>query len=75
MIGESSIGEWVYTLTKCELSCEPLKSMKVQIVAVFIVEHRINNEYRKILEEGDDWYMSITLELCLAEVFYVKHPP
>ena len=63
------------TLIKCELSCEPLKSMKVQIVAVFIVEHRINNEYRKILEEGDDRYMSITLELCLDEVFYVKHPP
>ena len=49
--------------------------MKVQIVAVFIVEHRINNEYRKILEEGNDRYMSTTLELCLAEVFYVKHPP
>ena len=28
-----------------DLACEPLKSMKGQIVADFIVEHRINNEH------------------------------
>ena len=28
-----------------DLVCEPLRSMKGQIVADFIVEHRINNEH------------------------------
>ena len=39
------IGEWAYALIEYDLSCESLKSMKGQIVADFIVEHRINDEH------------------------------
>jgi len=39
------IGEWAYALVKYNLACESLKSMRGQIVADFIVEHRINNEH------------------------------
>jgi hypothetical protein len=37
------IGKWAYTLVEYDLACEPLKSMKGQIVADFIVEHRIDD--------------------------------
>ena len=37
--------------------------MKSQIVADFIVEHRIDNEHGKVLEEGDGQYMSIALRI------------
>ena len=39
------IGKWAYTLIEYDLACEPLKSMKGQIVADFIVEHRISDEH------------------------------
>ena len=37
------IGKWAYALVEYDLACEPLKSMRGQIVADFIVEHRIND--------------------------------
>jgi hypothetical protein len=39
------IGKWAYALVEYDLACEPLKSMKRQIVADFIVEHQINDEH------------------------------
>ena len=39
------IGKWAYALIEYDLACEPLKSMKGQIVADFIVKHRINDEH------------------------------
>ena len=39
------IGKWAYALVEYDLSCEPLKSMRSQIVADFIVEHRINDKH------------------------------
>ena len=38
------IGKWAYGLIEYDLANEPLKSMKGQIVADFIVEHRIDRE-------------------------------
>jgi len=37
-------------LVEYDLACEPLKSMRGQIVADFIIEHRINNKH--VLEVG-----------------------
>ena len=37
------IGKWVYALVEYHLAYESLKSMRCQIVADFIVEHRIND--------------------------------
>ena len=39
------IGKWVYDLVEYDLVCEPLKSMRGQIVVDFIVEHWINDEH------------------------------
>ena len=45
LILSGRIGKWAYALVEYDLACEPLKSMKGQIVADFIVEHRINDEH------------------------------
>jgi hypothetical protein len=37
------ISKWAYALIEYDLAYEPLKSMKGQVVADFIVEHRIDN--------------------------------
>ena len=39
------IGKWAYALVEYNLAYESLKSVKGQIVADFIVEHRINGEH------------------------------
>ena len=39
------IGKWAYALVEYDLAYESLKSMKGQIIADFIVEHRINDEH------------------------------
>ena len=39
------IGKWAYVFVEYDLSCKPLKSMKGQIVADFIIEHRINDKH------------------------------
>ena len=39
------IGKWAYDLVEYDLACEPLKFIKGQIIADFIVEHRINDEH------------------------------
>ena len=39
------ISKWAYALVKYDLTCESLKSMRGQIVADFIVKHRINDEH------------------------------
>jgi hypothetical protein len=38
------IGKWAYALVEYDLVYESLKSVNGQIVADFIVEHRINDE-------------------------------
>ena len=39
------IGKWAYALVEYDLAYESLKSVKGQIVADFIVEHRINDKH------------------------------
>jgi ribonuclease HI len=40
------IGKWAYLLIEYDLAYEPLKSMKGQVVADFIVEHRIDDTHK-----------------------------
>jgi hypothetical protein len=40
------IGKWAYALIEYDLAYEPLKSMRGQVVADFIVEHRINDAHK-----------------------------
>jgi hypothetical protein len=49
------ISEWAYTLIEYGLAYESLKSMKDQVVANFIVEHRIDD-----ILELDVSYITIT---------------
>ena len=39
------IGKWAYALVEYDLAYESLKSVRGQIVADFIIEHRINDEH------------------------------
>ena len=39
------IGKWAYALVEYDLACEPLRSMRGQIITDFIVEHRINDKH------------------------------
>ena len=45
LILSDRIGMWAYALVEYDLACEPLKSMRGQIVVDFFVEHRIIDEY------------------------------
>jgi hypothetical protein len=45
-IMSGTIGKWAYALIEYDLAFEPLKSMKGQVVADFIVEHRINDTHK-----------------------------
>jgi hypothetical protein len=40
------IGKWAYALIEYDLAYEPLKSMKGEVVADFIIEHRINDTHK-----------------------------
>jgi hypothetical protein len=40
------IGKWAYALIEYDLAYEPLKSMRGQVVADFIVEHGIDNTHK-----------------------------
>jgi hypothetical protein len=40
------VGKWAYALIEYDLAYEPLKSMKGQVVADFIVEHRIDDTHK-----------------------------
>jgi hypothetical protein len=39
------IGKWVYALVEYDLAYEPLRSMKGQVVAHFIVDHAIDLDH------------------------------
>jgi len=60
------IGKWAYALVEYDLSCEPLKSMRGQIVEDFIVEHQINDKYD--LEVGyitcTPWKLYFDISVC-----------
>jgi hypothetical protein len=38
------VGKWAYALVEYDLRCEPIGSLKGQIVANFIVQHRIDKQ-------------------------------
>jgi hypothetical protein len=49
------VGKWAYALVQYDLHCKPIKSMRGQIVADFIMEHRINKQL-----DQDVGYMTFT---------------
>jgi hypothetical protein len=62
------IGKWAYALIEYDLAYEPLKVVKGQVVADFIVEHRIDDTYKL-----DISYLTVTPRLCtLMDRFAMK---
>jgi hypothetical protein len=55
MIMSDRIGKWAYALIEYDLAYEPLKSMKGQVVADFIVEHQIDDTHKLAIS-----YLTIT---------------
>jgi hypothetical protein len=49
------IGKWAYALIEYDLAYEPLKSIKGQVVANFIVDHRVDDTH-----ELDISYLTVT---------------
>jgi hypothetical protein len=62
------IGKWAYSLIEYDLAYEPLKSMKGQVVADFIVEHRVDDTHKL-----DISHLTITPWTCiLMDQFAMK---
>jgi hypothetical protein len=49
------IGKWAYALIEYDLAYGPLKFMKGQVIADFIVEHRVDDTH-----ELDISYLTVT---------------
>jgi hypothetical protein len=49
------IGNWDYALVEYDLACEPLRSMKGQVVADYIVDHAVNVEHSVSLVQLKQW--------------------
>jgi hypothetical protein len=46
LIMSGRIGKWAYALIEYDLAYEPLKAVKGQVVADFIIERRIDDTYK-----------------------------
>jgi hypothetical protein len=51
------VSKWAYALVEYDLRCEPIGSMRGQIVVDFIVQHRINKQLD--LDVGNFYSMEI----------------
>jgi hypothetical protein len=58
------LGKWAYTLIEYDLVLESLKTMKCQVVADFIVEHRID------VEHDDSLSVDINIICCTSWKLY-----
>jgi hypothetical protein len=46
LIMSGRIGKWAYALIEYDLAYEPLKAVKGQVIADFIVEHQIDDAHK-----------------------------
>jgi ribonuclease HI len=58
------IDKWAYALVEYDLAYEPLRSMKGQVVADFIVDHVINIEHSVGLVQLKPWGMFFDGSVC-----------
>jgi hypothetical protein len=61
------LGKWAYTLVEYDLSYELLQSTKGQIVADFIVDHRVAGDGEECLVESHTWKLFFDGSVCSKE--------
>ena len=68
------IGKWAYVLVEYDLACEPLKSMRGQIVADFIIEHQINDKHGSytLMDRFVKMVKGLVLSLFLRMVLFLN---
>jgi hypothetical protein len=58
------IGKWAYALVEYDLAYEPLRSMKGQVVADFIVDHAIDVDHSVDFVQLKPWGMYFDASVC-----------
>jgi ribonuclease HI len=58
------LGKWAYTLVEYDLSYEPLRAMKGQVVADFIADHVVMSDDETFLVELKPWSMFFDGSVC-----------
>jgi hypothetical protein len=58
------VGKWAYALVEYDLGYEPLRSMKGQVVADFIVDHAVNVEHSVDLVQLKPWGLFFDGSVC-----------
>jgi hypothetical protein len=51
------LGKWAYALVEYDLMYEPLRAMKGQVVADFIMDHDVQIDHEVFLAEGTAWQL------------------
>jgi hypothetical protein len=58
------IGKWAYALDEYDLAYEPLRSMKGQVVANFIVNHAVNVDHSVDFVQLKTWGLYFDASVC-----------
>jgi hypothetical protein len=67
------IGKWAYALVEYDLAYEPLRSMKGQVVADFIVDHAIDVDHLVDFVQLKLWGLYFDGSVCCIADFIVDH--
>jgi ribonuclease HI len=58
------MGKWAYALVECDLAYEPLRLMKRQVVADFIVDHAVDVDHSVNFVQLKPWEMYVDGSVC-----------
>jgi hypothetical protein len=58
------MGKWAYALVEYDLACEPLRSMKGQVVVDFIVDHAVDVDHSVNFVQLKPWGLYFDGSVC-----------